>query len=511
MNIRPLSQLDRAALTLMGILMALTVILLAVGDRSAPYVREFSWANRPIGAEDNSFAIRFSRSMDRPKVEAKIQIKSDPSNPQSQFQPISQVMPGKISWSGKKMLYTLNSPVPYGKSYELRVQDVTAASNDGKPIGKEITPFVQAFNTREKMFGYIGTEGADLGRLMIQRFPQTLASKNPQKLPAPVAITPLEYLVKDFRFTPGGEGVFFSALLASNSKELLARQKIYRTSIQNLGQSLGQNPEPKLVLDSNEYQNIRFELSNDGKILVVHRVGVKNPSDFGIWVIDAQQGTTLQRISQGGKFKITPDSASIAVSEGQGVALKPLVPGTDSTEFMAKYGQLLSFSPNGVAAALEKYNDDSSRDLFLVTNQGLEKKLLNVKGEIQAAQFAADGRTLYTITAEFPQGISEEENLADTSKYSAQPYLRSIDLTTFKSESLAKLPQQQDTTLSLSPDGQSLLLDQVLTGNATSQKILTATDGQSIERGMLWMLNLAQPQAKPELLPIAGYYPRWAP
>jgi hypothetical protein len=313
--------------------------------------------------------------------------------------------------------------------------------------------------------------------------------------------------VKDFRFTPGGEGVFFTALLASNGSQLLSRQKIYRTPIQNSGQ----NPEPKLVLDSNEYQNIRFELSNDGKVLVVHRVGVKNPSDFGIWVIDAQQGTTLQRISQGGKFKITPDSASIAVSEGQGVALKPLVPGTDSTEFMAKYGQLLSFSPNGVAAALEKYNDDSSRDLFLVTNQGVEKKLLNVKGEIQATQFAADARTLYAITAEFPKGVSENENLADTGKYSAQPYLIAIDLTTFKSESLAKLPQQQDTTLSLAPDGRSLLLDQVVTGSTTNQKILTAADGQPIEQGLIWMLNLSQPKAKPELLPIAGYYPRWAP
>jgi hypothetical protein len=511
MNIRSLSQLDRAALTLMGILMALTVILLAVGDRSAPYVREFSWANRPVGAEDNAFALRFSRSMDRPKVAAKIQIKSDPSNPQSQFQPISQVMPGKISWSGKKMLYTLNFPVPYGRSYELKVQDVTAASNDGKPVGKEITPFVQAFNTREKMFGYIGTEGADRGRLMIQRFPQTSANKNPEKSPVAVAITSPEYLVKDFRFTPGGEGVFFSALLASNGNQLLSRQKIYRTSIQNSGQNLGQNPEPKLVLDSNEYQNIRFELSNDGKIIVVHRVGVKNPSDFGIWVIDAQQGTTLQRISQGGKFKITPDSASIAVSEGQGVALKPLVLGTDSTEFMAKYGQLLSFSPNGAAAALEKYNDDSSRDLFLVTNQGVEKKLLNVKGEIQAAQFSADARKLYAITAEFPKVLSENENLADTGKYSAQPYLMSIDLTTFKSESLVKLPQQQDTALSLSPDGQSLLLDQVVTGGTTNQKILTAADGQPIERGMIWMLNLTQPKAKPELLPISGFNPRWAP
>jgi hypothetical protein len=503
MNIRPLSQLDRAALTLMGILMALTVILLAVGDRSAPYVREFSWANRPIGAEDNSFALRFSRSMDRPNVEAKLQLKVDPSNPQSVFQPISQVLPGKISWSGKKMLYTLNSPVPYGQSYELKLQDVTAAGNDAKPIGREITPFMQAFNSRARMFGYIGTTGVDRGRLMIQRFPAATDNKGLAKLPAPVAVTPPEYLVKNFSFTPGGEGVFFSALVANNGNDLLARQKIYRSALQN--------PEPKLILDSNEYQNIRFELSNDGKILVVHRVGVKNPSDFGIWVIDAEQGTTLQQISQGGNFKITPDSASLAVSEGQGVALKPLIPGTDSTEFMAKYGQLLSFSQNGVAAALEKYNDDSSRDLFLVTNQGVEKKLLNVKGEIQATQFAADARTLYAITAEFPKGIAENENLAEASKYSAQPYLLSINLTTLKSETLVKLPQQQGTTLSLAPDARSLLFDQVVTGGARQQKVLTATDGQPIDRGMIWTLNLLAPRAKPELLPISGYYPRWAP
>jgi hypothetical protein len=503
MNIRPISPLDRTALILMGILMALTVILLAIGDRSAPYVREFSWAGRRIGAEDNSFALRFSRSMDRPKVEAQIQVKPNSNNPQSQFQPIDQVMPGKISWSGKKMLYTLNAPLPYSKSYELKLQDVTAASNDGQSIGKDITPFIQAFNTREKMFGYIGTDGANRGRLMLQRFDQTIKSNTADKSPPSVAITPAEYLVKDFHFTPEGAGVFFSALSATDSNELLSRQKIYRSTLQN--------PEPKLVLDSNEYQNIRFDLANDGKILVVHRVGIKNPSDFGIWVIDAQQGTTMQRISQGGNFKITPDSASIAVSEGQGVALKPLIPGTDSTEFMAKYGQLLSFSPNGAAAALEKYNDDSSRDLFLVTNQGVEKKLLNVKGEIQATQFAADARTLYAITAEYPQSLKEPDSSNTGEKYSAQPYLMSIDLTTFKVEQLLKMPQQQGITLSLAPDGRSLLFDQIVTGTTPSPKRLTAADGQSIDQGMIWMLDLSQPKTKPELLPITGYYPRWAP
>jgi hypothetical protein len=500
MNISSTTPLDRAALSLMGILMALTVILLAIGDRSAPYVREFSWKDRLVGAEDTAFALRFSRSMDRPQVEAQLMIKPDPTNPKSQAAPISQVLPGKISWSGKKMLYTLNTPMPYSNSYELRLQNVKAANSNGESIGLVITPFAQTFATREKMFGYIGTDGADRGRLMLQRFPN---AANSSKNIAPIAITPPNLLVKDFRFTPTGTEVFFTALAANDGNATLASQKIYRSSLQN--------PAVKLVLDSQEYQNIRFDLSADGRTLVVQRVSIKNPSDFGIWVIDAEEGTTMQQISQGGSFQITPDSGSIAVSEGQGVAIKPLTPGADKTEFLPKYGQLLSFAPNGSSAALEKYNDDSSRDIFLVTNQGLEKKLLNVKGEIQAAQFAPNGRTLYAIVAENP------ENTAETAQYVGQPYLMAIDLTTFKVSPVLKLHQQQGISLSLAPDGRSLLFDQLVTGARTSQKRLTASDGQEIVEGKVWLLALppsfdrGKDKVQPELLPIAGFYPRWAP
>jgi hypothetical protein len=511
MNIN-FSPLDRAALTLMGILMALTVVLLAIGDRSAPYVREFSWKDRPVGAEDTAFALRFSRSMDRPQVESRLMIKSDPANPQSQALPIQQVLPGKVSWSGKKMLYSLNTPVPYGNSYELKLRDVKAANNTGQSIGREITPFVQAFASREKMFGYIGTSGVDRGRLMIQRYPHsndlaTNSAPNSQvakeKL-VPIAVTPPEYSVKDFYFTPSGTGVFFAALSADENSGGIPSPKIYQSTIVN--------PVPKLVLDTKDYQNIRFELSADGKNIVVHRVGIKNPSDFGIWVIDAERGTTLQRISQGGKFKITPDSASIAVSEGQGVALKPLVSGTDSTEFMAKYGELLSFSPNGMAAALKKYNDDSSRDLFLVTNQGVEKKLLNVKGEVQSAQFTPSGRILYAIVSETPKNASEESGAL------GQPDLVAIDLKTFKVVPVLKLPAQQEISWQISPDGQTLLFDQLVTKQGTGLKRLTAPNGQEIAEGKIWTLTLPESldrlkkaNLKPQILPIDGFYPRWAP
>jgi dipeptidyl aminopeptidase/acylaminoacyl peptidase len=495
MNIRSGSALDRAAKTLMAILLALTVVLLIVGDRTAPYVREFSWSNQLIGAEDTAFALRFSRAMDRKKVESQLLFKSSESNA---HQPLTKALPGKFSWAGKRMLYTINSPVPYGGSYEISLQNVTATSNDNKPTGLVMTPFNQKFATRDLLFGYIGTAGENRGRLMVKKAGDQQA----------IAITPPEFLVKDFRFTPTGNEVVFAAVPANNNPALLASQQIYRYGLQNANSAL----VPTLILDSKDYQNIKFDLSPDGKILVVHRVGIKNPSDFGIWAIKLASGQVIQRLSQGGSFVLTPDSAGIAVSEGQGVAIKTLQPGTAVADFLPKFGRLLNFAPTGAAALLEKYNDDYSRDLFLVTNQGVEKKLLNIKGEIQAAQFTTNGQGVYCIVAE------TDANTTESAQYSGQPYLMAIDVKTTKIIKLLKLPQQQGISLSLAPDGRSLLFDQLATIKGIGQgKRLTAPDGQSIEQGKLWQMKLPPSieqittNIAPQDLNLAGYNPRWAP
>jgi len=46
------------------------------------------------------------------------------------------------------------------------------------------------------------------------------------------------------------------------------------------------NSEPKLILDNKKYQNNKFDLSQDGKTIVVQRLNRKNPQDFGLWIIN---------------------------------------------------------------------------------------------------------------------------------------------------------------------------------------------------------------------------------
>ena len=108
---KPLLQvypLDRAALALMAVLTGFTVLLLLTGDITTPKVRDFSWQNRQVGATDTAFLLTFNRPMDHSSVEKNLQI--DPP------------LPGRMSWSGRRMAYTLNHPAPYGINYTVQLR-----------------------------------------------------------------------------------------------------------------------------------------------------------------------------------------------------------------------------------------------------------------------------------------------------------------------------------------------------------------------------------------------------
>ncbi|MDO6658831.1 hypothetical protein Q4550_23530, partial [Anaerobacillus sp. 1_MG-2023] len=67
----------------------------------------------------------------------------------------------------------------------------------------------------------------------------------------------------------------------------------------------------ELVLDSKDYQNLKFDLSADGKTIVVQRVNQKNPGDFGLWILrnnddDRPPKAQLLKSQLGGDFLITP-------------------------------------------------------------------------------------------------------------------------------------------------------------------------------------------------------------
>ncbi|PSB62402.1 hypothetical protein C7B61_14600 [filamentous cyanobacterium CCP1] len=102
---RATQNLDRAALTLILVLALAIGFLLIKGDRVSARVRDFTWQERQIGAADTAFILNFSRPMEQASVEENLHI--DPP------------LPGKFSWAGRRMAYTLESPIPYGQSFEL--------------------------------------------------------------------------------------------------------------------------------------------------------------------------------------------------------------------------------------------------------------------------------------------------------------------------------------------------------------------------------------------------------
>ncbi len=80
----------------------------------------------------------------------------------------------------------------------------------------------------------------------------------------------------------------------------------------------------ELVLDNKDYQNLKFDLSVDGNIIVVQRVNRQNPSEFGPWLLKMGQPPQPLKGEPGGDFLITPDSNSLAIAQGQGLAILPL-------------------------------------------------------------------------------------------------------------------------------------------------------------------------------------------
>jgi hypothetical protein len=151
--------------------------------------------------------------------------------------------------------------------------------------------------------------------------------------------------------------------------------------------------------------------------------------------------------------------------------------------------------------------------LFLVTNQGVQKKLLSTTGSIVNCQFDTASPTLYCLLTQLLPG----------EYYQEQPYLIAIDIKTGEQKPLLVLPpDQRNVQMSLSPDGLGLLFDQIQTQtNPTTTPnapFLTTDDGQTIATSSLWLMPLlpiadAQTSAdlKPEQLPLTGFYPRWLP
>lgn len=488
-----LEPIDRVAIALI-LLLSLVIGLLVGGSKvcgtncffhSGPRVRNFSWQDRQIGAEDTAFILTFDRPMNETSVEQNLSI--EPS------------LPGKFSWAGNKLAYTLTAPAPYGTNYELELEE--AREQIGQRQGQAIEDFVGRFSSRDRAFAYIGIEGEEKGRLILYNW-----TKDKKKI-----LTPANLVVMDFKFYPKGEKILFASARRENESQSLPDNQLYSVTTE-----LNSNTpnEVTLVLDSQDYHNLQFDLSQDGRIIVVQRVSKKDPGEFGLWMIRDRSKPQPLNNPPGGDFLIAPDSQTIAMAQGEGVALLPLEPQAQPIDFLPKFGTIVNFSKDGRSAAMVNFNTDNPKlryikSLYLVNNQGVEKKLLDTDGSILDCQFNPNATTLYCLLTKLLEG----------EEYQEQPYLAAIDLKTNKLTPILAFPKYQNITMSVASDGLGVLFDQVIAaGTSAKENDLLRTDsGEPIVGSNLWLTIpptvTASESSKADLekLPLLGFHPQWSP
>jgi len=494
--------LDRVAILLMMGLSVLIGLLLWSGDHTAPRVRDFSWQGKQVGAEDRAFILTFNRPMDRASVQSNLQIEPP--------------LPGKISWAGRRMAYTLTRPAPYGTSYQLQLEGAQDRFSGNESEASLIEPFLGHFTTRDRAFVCLGVEGADAGRLILYNLTQQ------QK----TVLTPPELVVAEFEPYPQGDRILFSATDRAAQNRGSFDPKLYTVStgiaLNSPEQTIKQVPasKVKLVLDNRDAQILKFDLSPDGQSIVVQRADRSNLALSTLWLLQEDTSPQLLDSQPGGDFLITPDSNALVIAQGQGLAVLPLKPEVSSRplDFLPRFGRVLNFARDGSAAAMVKFNPNETESLYLVSNQGVQKELVRTTGSILSAEFSPLNQTLYCLLTQLLPGP----------EYRERPYIGAINLQTGKLNPLVILPMQRDLQLRLAPDGTSLLFDQIVSTSQKNTKISQPDQATATTTSKLWLLPLQElagsvpatsqgstQQAptsispQPQALPIFGAHPRW--
>jgi len=461
----------------------------------------------------------FSRPMDQASVEQNLQIEP----------PLS----GKLSWAGRRMAYTLDTPAPYGQSFAVKLDKARDRFSPTDDRRTQIRPFTGKFRSRDRAFAYLGVQGEESGRLILANLTQQNQA----------ILTPANLVVMDFKLYPNGDKILFSATERNSQSKGQLDQQLYTVTTGLLfedapsltGATTGTTPgatpnrpvespppagEVTLILDSKTYQNLKFDLSPNGQTIAVQRVKRDDPADYGLWIIQAGAAPQKVNAEAGGNFLIAPDSQSLAMSQGQGMAILPLATEAQTLDFLPKYGVILNFAKDGSAAAMVKFNVDPvnpTRSLFLVTNQGLEQKLLTTDGSILEATFDPALQTIYCL---YTKRLAGEV-------YQEQPYIAAIPLPKGQPEKateapewfdLLQLPMQRDIQISLAPDGLGILFDQIeADGSQGESHALRNTEGKAITASQLWLLPLLHDKngiptpADPQPLQLAGLRPQWLP
>lgn len=478
-----LAWFDRLVLaTILALIAGISSILIQ-GNQVPTRGENFSWQGRKIGVRDNYFTLSFNRPIDRSDIETSLVI-----NPP---------LPGKISWAGDRLTYTLTELPIYGKKYQVKL-----------PIAQG-EDFIGEFYSHDRAFAYIGVNQEERGRLIVCNIIQ--GPNNVTELKKTI-LTPGDLVVTDFQIYPRGDRILFSAFDRSDLGRDTPKQQLYTiTTGLNHDENSQNLPSGRIerFLDAKTYQNLRFDLSDNGKTLIVQRINHGNPGDASLWVI-RDDGQSRPLGIQADNFLLSPDGKKAVVSQTGGVAVIPLDVQGGKPQFLPTYEKILAFSRDGRQKLMVKSEPDNQRSLFLLDDQGESRLLLRTANPIISCEFEPrQEKTLYCLKSDLVMGSD--------GKVKEEPFLAIIELKTGKMMPLLALPNYRDVQMSMSPDGVALLFDQLATTPFGVRNDLVTGEGSSIADGRLWLLPLPDqfsPNSTPKIPPQelnAGFKPRWLP
>ena len=468
-------------------LMLPILTLLTMGDQVPFQVQYFSWEGKKVGVKNKTFTLSFNRPVNTNSVEKNLIIEPP--------------LPGRISWQGRTLTYTLDDPPIYGTNYQIKLENVQLSYQD-----EEIKSFVSLFSTRDRVLAYIGIEGEEKGRLILYNITNL---SQPQK----TILTPPDLIVTNFKIYPNSEKIIFSAFEPNLRSNELATQELYTVTT---GFNVDPSKTPsqragklKRILDAQEYQNINFALSQNGEVIVVQRVNHRNKNDESLWLIKDNNKIISLGIP-GSEFVIAPDGKSLAVSQQGGIRMISLGGDGNNSRIFANYEKPLSFSPFSEKLLLVKDNVDYTRSLVVVDKNGENKEVFRSPYPILGCEFEPrDEQVIYCLKTDVIQG--------ENGQYRPEPFLSVINLKEGTDFPLLALPNSENVMLSMSPDGVALLFDQVVTTSPQSSTDLLTTEKQAIADGQVWLLPLPDLKEENKSLKIQprelifGFKPQWLP
>lgn len=471
--------LDRIALAMIVVLSLLIGGIIWSGDHTFPKVREFSWQDQQIGVEDSAFILTFNRAMDWQSVTDNLKIQPP--------------IPGKFSWSGRRLAYTLNQPIPYGQSFQVTLDQVTAATRSDAEAVK-MQPFTGQFRSRDRALVFLGIDGEENGRLVVHNLTQ-----NTHQILTPDTLT-----VLDFKTDLKRDRIVFTAIDRANANQDLFEQKLYAVPLK----PTTTQPCYQLLLENQDYQLLDFDITPNGEVLIVQQFSRRENEPISLWMLtDSAPPRRLQHNADG-QFLLTPDGQTLVISQNQGVAMVSLNGDAKSkpVDFWPKFDQILNFARDGSAALMAQNNPDSTRSLYLLSNQGQEQELLKIGGYLLDAEINPSTQTVYCLYTTF--------NRSQTASFDL--HISAIEVETGKQQRLITIPKQSTGTLSLAPDGSALLYEEVTVTDKPSQSVVLNSVGQTISEGQVWLYPLQENNTiflknkkSQKLLP--GIQPHWLP